>query len=406
MPQTRVYKTGSVIYFEGDKAQYVYILKQGVVQSIHISIETGEETREIVKVGEFFGVKSVLGFYPQEETVQVLSNAMVVQLTPVEFEALVSQSPGIVVKMLRVFSNQLRRIGRKNRALLANSMDSVTSETELFKIGEFYYTKKRYKEAVYAYTKYLAYAGPAAEFSLIAKKKLAECKASLGMKLSPDEASAMEADMPSADINDIKSESAGAADDDFGLPPPAAPSAPSKSFDFDAQDAPSAAPAAPVSKASAASAFNFDDLPDLGPAESETPEASGFDVKKSYYNGLSIYSQGKYPEALAIFKEVSIQKQFPAADLSFVEKSLFEIGRCLHKMKNYQEAIPALSDFVKKYPESENFREAIIIIGQVLEEMGQPQKAMAYYTKVAGMNPKDDFTRRAGKLLEALKAKM
>ncbi|MEK6797212.1 MAG: tetratricopeptide repeat protein [Spirochaetota bacterium] len=389
MPQARVYKTGSVIYFVGDKAQYVYILKQGVVQSIHLSVETGEETREIVKVGEFFGVKSVLGFYPQEETMQVLSNSSVVLLTPIEFESLVNQSTGIIIKMLKVFSNQLRRINRKARSILTDTGDISSSELEIFKVGEVYLGKKRYKEAIYAYTRYLQYAGDSAQFAAVARKKMAECKASLGMELSQAEMAAREEEAPSISI------SGDAPSDDFGLGPTAS-EAPSIGIDFDTPaDAPKASPSA---------AFNFDDVPTAAPKPA--PKAEPFDIKKGYYNGLSMFSQGKYAEALAAFKEVTVQKQVPTADFPLIEKSYFEIGRCLHKMKKYPESVGALADFVKKYPDSETMREGIIVIGQVHEDMGQMQKAAAYYTKVSQMTPKDDFTRRAGKLLEAVKGKM
>lgn len=390
MPQARVYKTGSVIYFEGDKAQYVYILKQGVVQSIHLSVDTGEETREIVKVGEFFGVKSVLGFYPQEETMQVLSNASVVLLTPIEFESLVNQSTGIIIKMLKVFSNQLRRINRKARSILTDTGDVTSSELEIFKVGEVYAGKKRFKEAVYAYSRYIQYAGEGGQFTAVARKKLAECKASLGMELSQAEMKARDEEAPTISI------SGDAPSDDFGGP--TASEAPSIGIDFDSS--PSSAPAS----ASASSAFNFDDVPTAAPKPVQ--KAEPFDIKKGYYNGLSMFSQGKFVEALAAFKEVSVQKQVPTADFPLIEKSVFEIGRCLHKLKKYPEAVSALADFVKKYPDSENMREAIIVIGQVHEDMGQMQKAVAYYNKVAQMTPKDDFTRRAAKLMEAAKAKV
>ena len=54
---TRVYKSGSIIYFENDKSEYIYILKSGRVWLTYTKIDTGEEIKEDVRQGEFFGVK-------------------------------------------------------------------------------------------------------------------------------------------------------------------------------------------------------------------------------------------------------------------------------------------------------------------------------------------------------------
>ena len=40
---TRAYKPGSIIYFENDKSEYIYILKSGRVILTYTKIDTGEE---------------------------------------------------------------------------------------------------------------------------------------------------------------------------------------------------------------------------------------------------------------------------------------------------------------------------------------------------------------------------
>ena len=114
---TRGYKSGSIIYFEGDKSEYIFILKQGRVILTSNKIEQGEivETKEEIKPGEFFGVKSSLGKYPRDETAQTFGDTIVLVLTLADFETLVLKNVNVVKKMLRVFSNQLRKIGKINR---------------------------------------------------------------------------------------------------------------------------------------------------------------------------------------------------------------------------------------------------------------------------------------------------
>ncbi len=53
---TRTYKPGSIVYFENDKSENIYILKSGLIILTSQKLETGEEVKEEVRPGEFFGV--------------------------------------------------------------------------------------------------------------------------------------------------------------------------------------------------------------------------------------------------------------------------------------------------------------------------------------------------------------
>ena len=116
----RKYKSGSIIYFEQDKSEYIYILKSGRVILTSVKLDTGEEVKEEVRQGEFFGVKSSLGKYPREETAQVIGDTEVLIMNPSDFERLILRNVNVVMKMLRVFSNQLRRIHKTVRSVLGD----------------------------------------------------------------------------------------------------------------------------------------------------------------------------------------------------------------------------------------------------------------------------------------------
>lgn len=176
--QTRVYKAGSIVYFAGDTSDRVYILKQGQAQSIFLSEETGYETRELINIGEFFGVKSILGTYPQEDTVQCLTDCSVIIITYEEFESLIEKNKPIIIKMLKVFSNQLRRINKRVSELVKNdiSEDGQDPLEGLYKIGEFYFKNKKYRNALYAYKRYIQYADENSSFYNTVKEKIEECK--------------------------------------------------------------------------------------------------------------------------------------------------------------------------------------------------------------------------------------
>jgi TolA-binding protein len=157
MPRAVQYKQNSIVYFLGDVAERVYILKAGKVSLNYNDIETGQELHELIQTGEFFGVKSALGHYTREETAVVLSDAQMVVFTVPEFEQLILQNTRIIMKMLKVFSNQLRRIHKQVRNLISSGNESTDPEQGLYRIGGYYHGAKKFPQALYAYRRYLTY---------------------------------------------------------------------------------------------------------------------------------------------------------------------------------------------------------------------------------------------------------
>jgi CRP-like cAMP-binding protein len=154
VPRAMHYNANSVVYFTGDMGDKIFILQSGKIILKTIDIETGEELTDLIRTGEFFGVKSALGHYPREEDAIVLADSECLMFTVPEFEILVSKNTRIIMKMLKVFSNQLRRIHGKVRNLLAMGKREVP-EDGLYKIAEYYLKKQAYPEAIYTLRKYI-----------------------------------------------------------------------------------------------------------------------------------------------------------------------------------------------------------------------------------------------------------
>jgi CRP-like cAMP-binding protein len=155
MPKTFQFRSGSVIYFKGDPADKVYLLQRGMINLVYQDIETGKDVHDMVQNGEFFGVKSALGRYAREENVVVLKNATVMAFSIPEFEKFATENTRIVMKMLTVFSNQLRRVHRQVASLLKNAEQNP--DAGLFSMGEYYFKQKRYDYAQYVFSRYLTY---------------------------------------------------------------------------------------------------------------------------------------------------------------------------------------------------------------------------------------------------------
>lgn len=213
MPKATQYKTNSVIYFQGDVGDKIYILKAGKVLSKSNDIETKEEINELVAPGEFFGVKSALGRYPRDETAVVLADSEVLVFTVPEFEQLVLANTRIIMKMLKVFSNQLRRMHGKVQNLIGKGT-TKDPEAGLFSIGEYYFQNRQYKPAVHALTRYLTLY-PAGRYAVEAS----DLARKAGQGVAKTDSTALFA-------------AAGASDEpDFSPPTPAASASPAASAD-------------------------------------------------------------------------------------------------------------------------------------------------------------------------------
>ena len=153
MPKAMQYTKGSIIYFEGDHDERIFIMQQGAVLLTSTDIESGQPVAEQVKSGEFFGVKSALGHFRREETATALVPTIAVALTIQEFEILFSNNKALIMKMLRVFSNQLRQIHKKTESILNNIQED--QQSGMLAVAKSFYDEEQYRSACDVYMKFM-----------------------------------------------------------------------------------------------------------------------------------------------------------------------------------------------------------------------------------------------------------
>jgi TolA-binding protein len=351
-PKAMAFKANSVIYFQGDLSDKIFILKSGKVSLNSQDIETGQEVRELIQMGEFFGVKSALGRYPREENALVLGDASVLQFTVPEFEQFVSTNTRVIMKMMKVFSNQLRRIHTRVNSMLKIDEKS-DPEKGLITIGEYYLKKRMYPQALHIFRRYLTYY-PSGKF---AETAMRDCKA--------------------AEQYAQKYGSAGAA-----VSPGAAKTL-----------SPAPASGVPASNAPASGAVASSALGSNAPADGGDDTA-----KKLYYNAIGLFSQNNFMEALKEFKKVA----GAGTDEEYTVKSIFEIGRCLFQLKQYDQCIRHFTGLIQKYPKMPDLAEALFCTGQCYEAKAEKDKAVGFYKKIFSMSAENDPVRR--KVMKALRA--
>ncbi len=155
MPKAMQYTKGSIIYFAGDMDERIFILQKGMVLLTSTDIETNIPATEHIREGEFFGVKSALGHFPREETATVVTETIAIALTVQEFEKMFSGNRQVIMKMLRVFSNQLRSIHKKTESILKSEVD-IDQVTGMISVAQSFFDDEQYKACCDVCTKLLS----------------------------------------------------------------------------------------------------------------------------------------------------------------------------------------------------------------------------------------------------------
>ena len=144
MPKKIAFAKGSIIYFEEDKDDRIFILQKGLVVLSSTDVETGAPVTEYAREGEFFGVKSAFGRFPREETATVVADSLVIAMSVAEFEQLFSSNKQIIMKMLRVFSNQLRAVHKKSEQILGSG-EGVNPQAGMASVAQCFYDEEQYR---------------------------------------------------------------------------------------------------------------------------------------------------------------------------------------------------------------------------------------------------------------------
>lgn len=346
MPKAGMYRANSVIYFQGDLSDRIFVLQSGRVSLNYNDIETGKDLHDLVQVGEFFGVKSALGKYPREENALVQADATVLVFTVPEFEVFSQANTRIIMKMLKVFSNQLRRVHKQVENLLERG-ESLSPETGLFSTGTYYLKNRQYSQARYIFGRYLTYY-PAGSLAAEASRYL-EAAENGAQKFGDGKGPAP-----------LVVENAQRAAAQRAAPGAAAAASP----------APAAATREPGEQLSS--------------------------TAKAYYDGVSLFSQEKYKEALGAFKKIVEINDDP----EYSAKAIYDIGRSLFMLKDYDGAVKHFTGIVQNTPRHPDLVDILFYLGQAWEKKGEGERAKGFYKKILAMEQDEDAAPR----LKAMRA--
>ena len=282
--------------------------------------------------------------------------------------------------MLRVFSNQLRRIHKMVQAALGQG-ENVSPALELFKIGEYYYKTGVYQQALFAYKKYMEHY-PDTEYASMAMKRIREIETG---DMSPQEGFTFTEAEPA--------HAAGEDMSDFTIE--------TEHEDMDEMSFASSSSEEGISGEMDDFLSNGDDLADLDDFSFDDLSGGGEkSVKEKFDDAASLYENRQFGEALHNYEEILASGELK--DDEDISRAYLEIGRCNLKMGQQKEAIENFGTVIKKYPSSSCAKKTYFEIGSIFESAKQKDKALAYFKKVTTLAPKDSLTEEADDRIKKL----
>jgi CRP-like cAMP-binding protein len=114
----RAYPKNSVILFEDDPGDALYVVKQGQVKVVLIGEDGREVILSVLGEGDFFGEMALIDDEPRSAHVIAMSDSSLLVLRREDFQGLLMQTPGIALAMLRELTRRLRRVDEKVGSLV------------------------------------------------------------------------------------------------------------------------------------------------------------------------------------------------------------------------------------------------------------------------------------------------
>ncbi len=345
-PIVREYKNGSIVYFERDKSDDIFVLQKGRIL-LTFTNTSGVEIKEDVKIGEFFGVKSSIGKYPREETAQVLGGASVLVFKPAEFEAFVSTKTHLIIKMLKVFSSQLRSVHKQVREILGQG-EAKNSAYELMNVAEVFHKNSHLDHASYAYRKYL--------------------------ENYPDGMYMERANV----LLDLTKQGAAY---------------------------PISMPELTYKNEGANKGVNLQDMLKTLAVPQSNSDFNPNSIVAKFDQASTLLNADKIKDAITLFEELTERTDsVTGEDDQAIENALFYLGKAYYKGNDFGNALQIFSMFVKKYPNGQLAKENLYHLALSNEQVGEKDKAIQLFQKVASMAPLDDsISEEAKKKVKAIK---
>ena len=118
LTRERAYPRGSVIVFEEDPGDALYLVAAGQVKVVVIAEDGREVILSVLREGSFFGEMAVIDEEPRSAHVIAMEESTLLVLQREDFHRQLRSSPGIAISLLKELSRRLRRADEKIAGLV------------------------------------------------------------------------------------------------------------------------------------------------------------------------------------------------------------------------------------------------------------------------------------------------
>lgn len=339
MAVERKFKQGSIIYFDHEIGETIYILKAGRVDLSYTQPETGEKITKEISQGEFFGLKSAIINHTRDEIAEAVTDAVTIEFHVPDFEAYVSKNVELMKRLLRVLSNQLRNLGIKVNNYLGNNV-LYPANIGIFKIGEYYLNNKKYKQAKQVYQRYIEQY-PETNIVQEAKFRISICDEAIStgfLKEFRPIDSIVGNDMPTTNLTEV---------------------ADSKDTMENAHSA-------------------------LG--------VRGFMDK--YYKAQSYFNGDDYPNAERNFTDM-FQMDLRSVNPDMIGEAKLMYMKTLCKLKKYNDCSQMATEYIKSIKDPRLIKQTLFVMADMYHDLSNIDGEKSIIQKVLVMTPVDDLTKLA-----------
>jgi CRP/FNR family cyclic AMP-dependent transcriptional regulator len=118
MMKERNIKKKGFVYSEGDRADTLYILKEGRIKITHLTEDGRELTIDIIEPGDIFGELTLAGEEERETSAEALADSFICTISRKNFEAFLSMRPHLSLTITKWMGLRLRRIENRFENLI------------------------------------------------------------------------------------------------------------------------------------------------------------------------------------------------------------------------------------------------------------------------------------------------
>ena len=127
----KVYKSGEIIYDEGNHANNIYLIKNGVIKSHKIDEFGKELITKIYKTDEFFGYTSFTENIPYLESATAMEKSEVISISKDDLKKILKQNHKVTLEFIQLLTDNLKEFKEQLLQMAYGSVKKKTASTIL-----------------------------------------------------------------------------------------------------------------------------------------------------------------------------------------------------------------------------------------------------------------------------------